>query len=522
MKKNKAASKKLSKKHLYKINQCLQEADKYFQCGDLLAAEACCHRALKLSPNHAHAFYILGLIAYQTQQFNTALLLLEKAIACCEQDAAYRIHYAKLLLQQHRFTDAITQMKCVTTQKPEHTEAWYILALSLTKAGDYLEAIKAFETCLKITPNYINALQNLAELTYNLRQFHQASELFQKLLNIAPDHKKNQVNLVKALIKSCDIASAKAFAATTLSSCPNHDEMHWQLANIYQAMQDNLAWHTYMQRNLMQIQDAGIKEKMIIYAAIAAWLTGDITTCRTLIKQSDLNNAIHPQDLDLKNVQAYSTFLTHLLAFYDTNQALYQPQTSQKLYIIGDSHCLSYAGSYQTIGDHTYAVSSFLIVGCKAWHLAQKTENIFKYSVTKAMGNIPEHGDILFTLGEIDCRMDEGFMHVHRKYGNDLETTIATTVADYVAYVKKQFKGRNNHIIFSSVPRINRDLSQCPEHEQTLLFKTVDMFNASLQEQALKHHCSFLDVYHLPQEETMHLDQHHLQPHALSQALLYR
>ena len=422
--KNKAASKKLSKKHLYKISHCLQEADKKLQCGDVLAAEACCHRVLKLSPNHPHAFYILGLIAHQTQQFNTAALLLEKAIACSEHDTAYRIHYAKLLLQQHRFTDAIAQMKYVTIQEPEHTEAWYILALSLTKAGDCLEAIKALETCLKITPDYINALQNLAELTYNLRQFHQASELFQKLLSIAPNHKKNQVNLVKALIKSCDIASAKAFAMTTLSSYPNHDEMHWQLANIYQAMQDNQAWHTYMQHSLMQIQDAGIKEKMIIYAAIVAWLTGDILTCRTLIKQSDLSNTIHPQDLDLKNVQAYFTFLKHLLSFYDTNQTLYQSQSSQPLYIIGDSHSLSYAGSYQTIGAHTYAASSFLIVGCKAWHLAQEAENIFKYSVDKAIGNIPEHGDVLFTLGEIDCRMDEGFMHVHRKYGNDLETII--------------------------------------------------------------------------------------------------
>jgi tetratricopeptide (TPR) repeat protein len=78
------------------------------------------------------------------------------------------------------------------------------------------------------------------------------------------------------------------------------------------------------------------------------------------------------------------------------------PSGGPTLYVLGDSHTLPCA--WQRIRGGSTLLQPLLVTGCKMWHLREEGNFFPKYNFEKAIQSVPNGSEIMFLLGEIDCR----------------------------------------------------------------------------------------------------------------------
>lgn len=100
----------------------------------------------------------------------------------------------------------------------------------------------------------------------------------------------------------------------------------------------------------------------------------------------------------IRNEHAYYTCSVQAL---DVRRAtLTIDKTLPRVYVIGDSHSLSCA--WQTVDSKL--LEPRLVTGCKMWHLRPGGDFFPKVNFERAIETIPDGSEVMFLLGEIDCR----------------------------------------------------------------------------------------------------------------------
>lgn len=61
--------------------------------------------------------------------------------------------------------------------------------------GDYEQAVGALKDAIRLQPRYVDAIYNLAICQEKLKKPRKALQLYQKVLEIAPDHREASSNL---------------------------------------------------------------------------------------------------------------------------------------------------------------------------------------------------------------------------------------------------------------------------------------------------------------------------------------
>ena len=116
---------------------------------------------------------------------------------------------------------------------------------------------------------------------------------------------------------------------------------------------------------------------------------------------------------------AYSTFLGKLLETnWDKAPGF---EIENKVYHLGESHCLSYAHHKIKIDGSNFRIVPRITFGAKVFHFSRIKDDSFK-AITKAnFVSLPKCSKVFISFGEIDCRPNEGFFRL-----NLLETGRAT------------------------------------------------------------------------------------------------
>jgi len=176
-------------------------------------------RAVKLDPQHADAWHLLGVIAFQTG-------LLPKAIKHYRQALAVRPRFAQawnnlaLALKAKgdvaAATDAFAQALAV---RPEYVEAAYNLGLLHEQAGDAPAAERAWQQALQWQPEHAPSLTNLGNLLRAQQRTVQAAALLERAHEVAPDA-DTAINLGLLMIDRGDWQRARSLAAQALAAQP--------------------------------------------------------------------------------------------------------------------------------------------------------------------------------------------------------------------------------------------------------------------------------------------------------------
>ena len=192
------------------------------------------------------------------------------------------------------------------------------------------------------------------------------------------------------------------------------------------------------------------------------------------------------------------------------------------IYHIGDSHCLSYAHRQISASGATYSVLPRITFGAKAFHFSKEGDNKYK-SFTKAkLNSLPAQSLVFISFGEIDCRLDEGFISASAKLNIPINDLIINTVRGYLHWFLECNKAHNHIFCFFNVPApiYNHEFSA---DENNLVAQSVQLFNEALEEIALGYRFEVINVFDYTRtkdgfsNDFYHVDKVHLGPAVLNE-----
>ncbi len=108
--------------------------------------------------------------------------------------APSHIKMGLLFVNYNLMQDAIAEFRTAISISPDQIDAYNNLGLAYIKALDYASAVKVLKKALLIQPGYADVHHNLGMAYYYENQFHKAIEDIQKALRINPDYQIARYN----------------------------------------------------------------------------------------------------------------------------------------------------------------------------------------------------------------------------------------------------------------------------------------------------------------------------------------
>ena len=231
-----------------------------------------------------------------------------------------------------------------------------------------------------------------------------------------------------------------------------------------------------------------------IQKSIQYFSQGDYEASKiNLINYKTLDEAGKIKDLTKNNkifCSTYASFIDQLIKKCPTPQ----PFNENKIYHVGESHCLSYAHHSLTIQHIKSCISPKITFGAKAYHFSKPEENAFKSITRRNLNNIPNNSLVFVSIGEIDCRINEGFISACQKTGTPLTELVQRTVIGYVKWFCDVNVSNNHRYTFFNVP------APCYRNKFTLdanqdAANVVRLFNEALKKNMEEYSYDLIDVY---------------------------
>lgn len=422
---------------------------------------------------------------------------------------------AAQLLSQGRFGDAERLCKSVLRRTPRNARALYLMGMSCCLREQYRKGAEWLEKARRIQPEDCETLYNLGKAYGILGRITDAIEAYQAALVSVPDHASTLNNLGMALIETGRTAEGTDCLRRLLAAHPGHKLAPVNLMNAECQQLPVTEWIAVCNRTLAAPDLSGDERYLaLVQRGMAEWITGDIASLAATLRLAASALPFSDQSR-YANIRRYETFLGALLAYRHENSSLYE-SGSENIFIVGDSHCLSYAGL--RIGNAT--VKAHLIIGAKAWHISSPAPNQYTAALDSFMNSLPHSARLLCSFGEIDCRKDDGILPFLAKAGGDLEKTVTQQVERYVSAIATRAAAQNLRLDFIAVPTPHRDGFGAPQ--------VAALFNRTLAACAAAAGHGYIDLYTETIDSVaaagyshgkLHIDLVHLKPETLLNVL---
>lgn len=540
----------------------IQKAISCHQAGEMHHAALIYQQILETEPDHADANHLLGLIAHQSGNNEAAAQLILKAAEENPAQPLYLCNLGIVRMALKQWDEAITAFNAALQSNHGDAKLHFNLGIAMEEKGRFEEAIHSYQNALSLTPGDTEMLNRLGNVYARLKRLEDAKAVYQQALEINPssiatlnnlgitlrdhgqldesidayrraleiDPKRVEIlgNLAMALLDAGQLQEAESTCQQALSYDPAYAATYKQLSDSLHFQQRISDWSNMLETALKEghlLTD--MRNYMLTSRAAIAWIDGDVSTCKDYLVRAEAVLDAPPVDKLTYATLGYYKFLQALLSFRSEHPSLYVTEAADKnIHMVGDSHSLSYTGTVISLAGKKHKVIPHLIMGCKAWHLAQPEMNRFKASFDCVIGQLPHGATVIIAIGEIDCRLNEGIFPAHKKYQTDLESSIESLVNDFVQYVRNKAREKELKLIFYGVPAPNCTLSHLSSDDRPIFLKTIELFNDALARAASADN-RFIDVYRQTVTEggtadgRYHVDAFHLSPDFLTRACLH-
>lgn len=425
------------------------------------------------------------------------------------------------------FKDAQRYYERVIELKPNQAEAHNNLGNILRRIGKRQEALLVYGNALRLAPGYADAGYNHAATLLDLGRSEEAYAAFIEMARQHPEMAACWGGLAEAALKSEERSHVLALAKEQIESDGAPIGPLAAICYLTRFAHDYHANIEAVQRWGYKLQSALPSDHMPYLIAsdyvISRWLAGQVDGLDGYLQA--LIVGMKQASDDLGRTRIFYQLLLRLI------QARRMPKAEATLQpiltCIGDSHALSVAGAPIEINGRTGCVSSFFVMGAKAYHLGLDAENRFKTGLELAFIKAPKDRPVLLCFGEIDCRLWEGIIPAWRKGKFEvLAETIREQVRAYVEHVHTLACNYGLSLWFQGVPAPNLDWQRVPADDKALLVRTIQLFNQALEQAANKQGCRYVDTYALTagpdgvSNKKWHLDAHHLRSEYLQYCLV--
>ncbi len=177
------------------------------QQGRLAEAEQHYRRMLRTAPTHFDSLHLLGALCGQTDRFDEALELLNRALAQRTDSAPALNNLGNTLGSLGRHEESVQAFERALAVRPKDAKALRNRGTSLRALERPEEALASFDAALALQPGYSEALIGRAECLLTLHRRGQAIAAFQQALALGKD-----VDQIQYALAALGVGSAPSTA----------------------------------------------------------------------------------------------------------------------------------------------------------------------------------------------------------------------------------------------------------------------------------------------------------------------
>jgi tetratricopeptide (TPR) repeat protein len=418
--------------------------------------------------------------------------------------------------------------KSVELDKENHSN-YFNLGVIYALEKNFSKAIDNYKEAEKKDPNNHLLYNNLAQaLAHSSKTLQEALDCQKKSLNLSPDNEDLIFNLGTILYLNGCFEEAIIQYQKSVKLNPQKWKSWEKLLDLLFFIKDTKTFDDIIKTltNFRPNIPTNIEKKIYFYLTLLSFSKFDYEECQLLLNDSSYLYKIEDEDKKMKWAKTYNIYIQTLLSYYKNNRSLYNNSYEDIIYAVGESHCLSPAHVVVSLNNKNYKIEPRIIIGCKIWHLISEYDFQYKKMFNLILKDIPNNSIVLFCLGEIDCRIDEGIMSFYKKNPEiKLDEYISKMIIKYISFLENEAKSKNIEIIIQGIPAPYIDFSNNTLEEKEAFLSIVKKMNLSLQEQCSVNNIKYLDVYNLTvnaqgtSNTEYHIDNYHLKPCYLASLL---
>ena len=451
-------------------------------------AQAAYKKALAINPNLAQVCNNLGSIAKDIEDWESARKYFEQAIAIRPDLAEVHNNLGITLQELGKLNDAEISYKKAIAIKPEYEEAHNNLGITLKDFKRLKDAEQSYRKAIAIKPDYAEAHSNLGITLQELGNLEEAEASYKKAIAIKPD-------FANAILNSA-----------VLSVCQN------QITDSIKRLKE-----------VIEIDSGDFGLRATVKLAVLYFMSDDLHVAHLLIENS--KDIFRSKSNSVKNDAAYHILMDSLISWHRMHKYPSYEYIEQRLHVVGDSHSMSSNRLYIETLNGGSLCKVHWIAGCKQWHLGKSSRNQYKEQFERVLYSLPYESTILLSIGEIDCRADDGILKHTKKYpSTNLPSLIESTIEHYLTYVYNITNIKANHVVIQGVPCPNIDPAKVEEKDISILVDLIKYFNYELRNKSKKKGFEFLDLHTLTDRGDgysngiWHIDEYHLSPAGMLEA----
>jgi tetratricopeptide (TPR) repeat protein len=169
-----------SKYNLYKIARILEWA------GLLEEEKKMYQRAIEKNPYDTLSYYNLAVEYYEKQDFDQAILILDKLLKVAPLHPKANGMIAELYGRRKEYSKALPHLERALPYFADNADYLYQLAVTYSKTNQMKKAGVCALEVIKLRPDYVRAYQFLGSVYASLGDFESAREVWKHILTIDP------------------------------------------------------------------------------------------------------------------------------------------------------------------------------------------------------------------------------------------------------------------------------------------------------------------------------------------------
>ncbi|HEX5049518.1 MAG TPA: tetratricopeptide repeat protein [Gammaproteobacteria bacterium] len=169
------------------------------RAGRLAEAERGYREILRRAPEHADALHLLGVIAMQTGDLRSALLLVQRAVSLRPDAAVCRNNLGQIFDRMGRFGEAARSYETAIELDPGYAEAYNNLGYVLARQDRLADADAFYRKAIELDPQYAEPHTNRGNLLKDRAELDAAIACYRRAIALRPDLSALHSNLLLTL-----------------------------------------------------------------------------------------------------------------------------------------------------------------------------------------------------------------------------------------------------------------------------------------------------------------------------------
>ena len=204
----------------------------FFESGDYDSAISLIKKALRLCPGYADAYNNLGIIYQHTDHLNDAEACYLKALSMNPNLCSAHINLGKIFQKKRNVEEAIQCYEKALKCDPDNAEVHYNLGLLLDETGDVDEAIRCYRQAVQLEPGYFLAYHSLGNALHNKGLLEDAIVCHKKAIELSPEVPEFHYNLAVAFQEKCLLSESADSYRKAIQLNPEFAEAHLNISLI--------------------------------------------------------------------------------------------------------------------------------------------------------------------------------------------------------------------------------------------------------------------------------------------------